>query len=625
MHYNIRNLFLEKLNERLKTAGLIVYAKEYRSGFYTKDDPSYKKEFSNFIYQHNVLNETAYIDFALTNGNVLERQRTDGYLGDNAWKYELVNAQTFEVLNKKSDEVRTFFNNLARDVIKDVRHELANKGKVFYNAEGKVYSYSSTTDGAVHFITLNHTMQFSTAMVFLDGDIFNRNFPQLDKFFTATDDEFTEELITLKNDIDFGMLNKDNVSEENYNKVFVARFDKYYGYFEADKDVAENNMVRCVISGYLLTRLTNGFNERIAMDGNAYSSYAYKTHIKICAVCNDTYAIIKNDENGLCSHCLNTAKNYKLDIARLKAHRYSIQDHNYKPDRLLFLKDDSENDLKVNPLFLGVELEVDASEYSQDECGCGEDDCEVCSGYNDVDSRSNANFVLHAVNSGNYNESVISKWDGSLNNGFELVSTPMTLAGHFNTKNVAWENGIKVLKNMGYTSHDFGTCGLHVHINRNFFGTSKDAQDYNGAKIAYLMEKYWDDFVRFSRRRAGELERWARKGYAKDDFDRDELKTTKTLSDVFKKNYDTSNKYIALNTIHSNTFEFRIFRGTLNYNTFKATLQFVHNLAHLVRKTSLAKLFTLTFDDIINHKDFTELKTYWNARKSGRTITDHNN
>jgi hypothetical protein len=63
----------------------------------------------------------------------------------------------------------------------------------------------------------------------------------------------------------------------------------------------------------------------------------------------------------------------------------------------------------------------------------------------------------------------------------------------------------------------------------------------------------------------------------------------------------------------------RIFRGTLNINTFKATLQFVDNLARLVKKTTLTRLTSLTFDDIINFKKYPELTAYWNLRKENRT------
>ena len=62
---------------------------------------------------------------------------------------------------------------------------------------------------------------------------------------------------------------------------------------------------------------------------------------------------------------------------------------------------------------------------------------------------------------------------------------------------------------MGYYSHNSGTCGLHVHINRAALGESVEEQENTIARIVYFFEKFWDKILRFSRRTETQADRWA--------------------------------------------------------------------------------------------------------------------
>lgn len=53
---------------------------------------------------------------------------------------------------------------------------------------------------------------------------------------------------------------------------------------------------------------------------------------------------------------------------------------------------------------------------------------------------------------------------------------------------------------MGYQSHQSGTCGLHVHVNRTAFGETEKEQDEVIARILYHFEKHWEELLKFSRR-----------------------------------------------------------------------------------------------------------------------------
>ena len=75
-----------------------------------------------------------------------------------------------------------------------------------------------------------------------------------------------------------------------------------------------------------------------------------------------------------------------------------------------------------------------------------------------------------------------------------------------------------------------------------------------------------------------------------------------------------SERYYAVNLQNEDTVEFRIFRGTLNYNTFLATLQFVYNLCHMVKSISVADLQKISFLSICNYNKFPEMENYLKER-----------
>jgi hypothetical protein len=420
-------------------------------------------------------------------------------------------------------------------------------------------------------------------------------------------------------------LDLNKVNNENILKVFVGRNNKYYGSFAITDDL-KTHFYTCEVSGYILTALGGFFNERRFGLGKAISLHIEKNAYTYCDMCGVRHE--KSDvNNGICSYCSKQITRYNLNPTLLKNYKYDVHDHDYRQS-LEFLT--TPKDTEDKKLFLGVELEIDSNFISDDNdgnpCGCGDENCDDCNNYENAegtDHRQNANTILHSISNKAHNN-VIGKWDGSLESGFEIVSQPATLNAH--TDLIDWKNGFKTIIDIGYGSHDFGTCGLHVHINRDFFGDNKTTQNYNGAKIVYLLEKYWDKFVVFTRRKTSHLERWAKRGNAKYDYDKNDTKTSTMLTNAFQKNYyEGREKYIALNTLHNATFELRIFRGTLNYTTFIATLQFVDNLARLVKKTPLSRLTDLAFEDIINFKKYDELSTYWGVRNGGNTTTDGGN
>lgn len=178
------------------------------------------------------------------------------------------------------------------------------------------------------------------------------------------------------------------------------------------------------------------------------------------------------------------------------------------------------------------------------------------------------NRVLDIANSGR--ELIYCKHDGSLNDGFEIVTHPMTLDFHEN--NMPWAEIMEEAKKMGYLSHQAETCGLHVHVNRTTFGNTESEQEAAIARVLYFFEKFWEELLKFSRRTQRQLDHWAaRYGYKE---------KPKDILD-HAKGHNSAGRYTAVNLTDRDTVEFRMFRGTLKYNTLIATLELLDNICEM--------------------------------------------
>ena len=84
-----------------------------------------------------------------------------------------------------------------------------------------------------------------------------------------------------------------------------------------------------------------------------------------------------------------------------------------------------------------------------------------------------------------------------------------------------------------------------------------------------FFEKNWEELLKFSRRTQRQLDRWAAR-YGYKEQPRDILEHAKKCCHA--------GRYTCVNLQNSSTIEFRIFRGTLKYNTFLAALQMVNRI-----------------------------------------------
>lgn len=228
--------------------------------------------------------------------------------------------------------------------------------------------------------------------------------------------------------------------------------------------------------------------------------------------------------------------------------------------------------------YFGVELEVD---------GAGE-------------NNSHAKKVLEIANQDA--ELVYCKHDGSLDEGFEIVTHPMSLS--FHKEDMPWNSVLAVLRELGYRSHQTSTCGLHCHINRDSLGDTVADQDETIARILFLVEKFWNELVRFSRRTIVQLDQWAaRYGYDNDP------------KEILKRAKGGMGRYCCVNLNNRDTIEFRIFRGTLKYNSIIAALQLVNQLCEAALFCTDTEIQNLSWTAFVSSCSQPELIQYLKERQ----------
>ncbi len=294
-------------------------------------------------------------------------------------------------------------------------------------------------------------------------------------------------------------------------------------------------------------------------------NHCYEHHYNICENCgrvisNDDAYYDDDSDYPYCYTCYN------------KLQEKSIKSYNYKPEPIFY---------GSGSLFMGVELEIDRG---------GEDD-------------DNAKRLLEIANESD--DRIYTKHDGSLNEGFEIVSSPMTL--NYHTKAMPWKKIMKEALKMGYRSHQTNTCGLHIHVNRTAFGKTTDEQEEVIARIVHFVEMHWNELLKFSRRTEENINRWASR-YGISTYVQDTYKNAKDKH---------LGRYVAINLENYATIEFRLFRGTLCYKTFAGVLMLVNQICNCAIRLSDKELETMSWSEFVLNipKDNVELIDYLKSKR----------
>lgn len=140
--------------------------------------------------------------------------------------------------------------------------------------------------------------------------------------------------------------------------------------------------------------------------------------------------------------------------------------------------------------------------------------------------------------------------DGSIGEGFELITQPAGLDVH-REKFALFLTNSEIKK--GMRSHEGGRCGFHVHVGREYVTQSQ----------IYRVQSFLNDvrneaLIRsIARRYSG--------GYCRIKHE---------MAKFTPHNKNTGERYEALNVQNPKTIEFRIFRGSLRYESIMAALEF---------------------------------------------------
>lgn len=331
--------------------------------------------------------------------------------------------------------------------------------------------------------------------------------------------------------------------------------------------------MQCFISDYFecaeCHEITHNY-DGLSFHGILICYNCYHNCIRECANCGyedwtENLCYDNNRDEYYCSECWNERNQF-------------LHEYNFKPSPIF--KTISNKDKSY---YFGIELEID-----------DDGDAEIYP----------ENLAEHLYYEFSEDENLFyCKHDGSLSNGLEIVSQPCSF--NFHLQQFPWKEIFKYCLDNGYTSHDPGTCGLHIHIDRKSFGKNEKIQELNILKLVYLFEKNFDFFKRFSRRR--------NLSYCENYRIKDLKDCTETVKYHDKK---CNGRYYAINLENYNTVEIRLWRGTLKHNTFIATLQFTKLLIDFVKEFGIGKIVKCDENDILSYVSgkYKELDTYLRER-----------
>ena len=255
--------------------------------------------------------------------------------------------------------------------------------------------------------------------------------------------------------------------------------------------------------------------------------------------------------------------------------------YSHKPDPIIMRR----NRETARALTFGVELECDGG---------------------DISKRLATTDKINALT-----DRIYCKKDGSLDTGFEMVSHPGTLQHHM--YELPWNGVCNKAKKAGFTSHDAGTCGLHIHVGREQLGTTDEERDRTIRKCIVIMNRYWTEIIKYTRRSRMTINRWAQCNPV------DGYTPTTEITDAWAErriptHRNNGNRYMAINCENRGTIEFRIFRGTLKRDTLIAAIQLVSNICEYAMTHTWDEIQMSTWLDVCRYRHYNENDAYLTAK-----------
>jgi hypothetical protein len=253
-----------------------------------------------------------------------------------------------------------------------------------------------------------------------------------------------------------------------------------------------------------------------------------------CCNCGNDYPtdeMVEDEGDYVCEDCWEERQEEKREKI--------IKTYSFKPKPIFHsCKKDSK-------LFMGIELEV---EMDEDIDG--------------LDAECTAGDFSTYLEKLKLDKQFYIKDDGSLNNGFEIVTHPFTLKY---AKKLKFSQLLKWLKDEGCLSYGTGNCGLHIHTSRNYY-TKEEL-----IRLRSFFAICVNELKKFSFRKGD---------YSFCEFE--EYNFNRFLRE------EQDGRYHALNlNTEQPTIEFRLFRGTLKYERFMACLEFCQSISDFIKKVTI--------------------------------------
>ena len=294
-----------------------------------------------------------------------------------------------------------------------------------------------------------------------------------------------------------------------------------------------------------------------------------------CTTCAEKYYAENGGEGNFyfCNHCEETVRlsyTQRFDGSRycnscIESNVYTCDDcgdeyWDGSHDNCSYLEDEEDESIihsysyRPSPYFIGVgkyhlgfELEVEARNGSRYE---------------------GAELAQNTLGATAY-----MKDDGSLSDGFEIVTHPHTLEKY--QKEFKWEVLTK-LKSEGYRSWNTTSCGLHVHVSRTAFGTGGDPWSRgitagSREKIILARQSHELRFMKLIYDNQRQVERIA--GRSNNNYAR--FSDKGRLVRKVKYGEQDNGRYSAINTENDATIEVRVFKGSLRKERVLSALEFV--------------------------------------------------
>lgn len=230
-------------------------------------------------------------------------------------------------------------------------------------------------------------------------------------------------------------------------------------------------------------------------------------------------------------------------------------------------------------VLMGLELEIEVSErYAREE---------------KAEDILNAIGTYRNEQTGSFYRYCQAERDGSLDYGFEIVTGYTGLDVH--------RKQLEYFKSSlsGLKSHNSSTCGLHIHVCKSTMSL------YHGAKlILFINDEKNNELIKTIARRA-------ESGYAKIKNKKDNIVWLKQARETRNPLNNLNNdRYEALNFQNPNTIEFRLFKGSLKYETIQACLEFSFLSWHFTKDASIKDLTSSKFLEFINKPENREDSIY---------------